>query len=235
MNTNFKYSQKLFFLLLMGFSLCVFQACSDDDEEPMPLLENCNVLVSGHEAVDLGLSVKWATCNLGSETPEEYGEYYAWGETETKSDYNWNTYKWCNISNEIHTLTKYSETIDNQTTLTPSDDAATIKWGKRWRMPTKKETEELLNKCTWTWTKLNNINGFVIVGPSGRSIFLPAAGSRVGTQLLYSNKYAYYWSSTLINNNNNYAHSLLFYSGEYKGFNSRFSAHPIRPVTKEPK
>ena len=103
-----------------------------------------------HEYVDLGLSVKWATCNMGASSPEEYGDHYAWGETETESTYDWNTYKWCKGSK--NTLTKYCTdsdygTVDNKTVLDPEDDVAQVKWGGNWRMPTDAEIEELRENC----------------------------------------------------------------------------------------
>ncbi|MDY4512770.1 MAG: hypothetical protein SPE10_04900, partial [Paludibacteraceae bacterium] len=113
---------------------------------------------NGHEYVDLGLSVKWATCNVGASKPEEYGNYYAWGETTTKSTYNWSTYKWCNGSKT--TLTKYNTsssygTVDNKTVLELADDAARANWGGAWRMPTDAEWTELRENCTWTWITKN--------------------------------------------------------------------------------
>ena len=114
---------------------------------------------NGHNWVDLGLSVKWATCNVGATTPEGYGNYYAWGETKPKSTYDWSTYKYCN--GDRYSMTKYCTNseygiVDNKTTLELSDDAAHVNWGGSWRMPTKAEQDEL-NNCTWTWT-----------GPAGR-------------------------------------------------------------------
>ena len=107
-----------------------------------------------HECIDLGLSVKWATCNVGAIKPEEYGDYYAWGETETKDVYDWSSYKWCNGSSD--TLTKYNPfkvqgIVDSITTLDPNDDVAHVKWGGSWRMPTASEFRELMDNCKWTW------------------------------------------------------------------------------------
>ena len=130
-----------------------------------------------HEYVDLGLSVKWATCNMGASSPEEYGDYYAWGETETKSTYDWNTYKWCKGSE--NTLTKYCTdsdygTVDNKTVLDPEDDVAHVKWGGNWRMPTDAEIEELRENCIWKWTTQNGKNGYKVTSKkNGNSIFLP--------------------------------------------------------------
>ena len=112
---------------------------------------------NGHEYVDLGLpsGLKWATCNVGASSPEDYGDYYAWGETETKSTYNWSTYKWCNGSSS--TLTKYCTdssrgTVDDKTTLDLEDDVAHVKWGGDWRMPTRQNYSELIYNCIWEWT-----------------------------------------------------------------------------------
>ena len=151
-------------------------------------------------AVDLGLSVKWASCNVGASKPEEYGGFYAWGETEEKSDYNWKTYKWCNYS--YFSMTKYCTDsddghVDNKTVLDPEDDVAHVKWGGSWRMPTKDEIEELHDKCSWTWTTLNGVNGCMVTGPNGNSIFLPAAGVHRGPKLYVIGNYGHYWSSSL--------------------------------------
>ncbi len=152
------------------------------------------------EAVDLGLSVKWANINVGATSPEEYGGYFAWGETEPKADYSWGTYKWCNGSET--TLTKYNTKsengiVDNKTTLYPEDDAARANWGGNWRMPTDAEWTELRNNCTWTCTTQNGVNGRLVTASNGNSIFLPAAGNRIDTDLLDVGSLSYYWSSSL--------------------------------------
>ncbi len=156
---------------------------------------------NGHEWVDLGLSVKWATCNVGASSPEGYGNYYAWGETRPKNDYGWDTYKYCNGSYD--SMTKYCTdlahgSVDNRTKLELSDDAARASWGGSWRMPTIAEYKELIDKCTWTWTTLNGKNGYKVVTKSnGNSIFLPAAGYRDDTSLDLAGRYGYYCSSSL--------------------------------------
>ena len=184
-----------------------------------------------YEAVDLGLpsGIKWATCNVGATKPEEYGGYYAWGETEEKDDYSWSTYKWCNGSST--TMTKYCTnsfygTIDNKTVLDPEDDVAHVKWGGSWRMPTKAETGELCNNCTWTEIIQNGVNGYKVTGPNGNSIFIPAAGSS-------------FWSSSLCNGDINYdmnsAYVFFFseYGCGYGGGYYRNYGNSVRPVCGE--
>ena len=190
---------------------------------------------SSHEAVDLGLSVKWASCNVGSESPEDYGGYYAWGETEEKSNYDWSTYKWCNGSYD--TQTKYCTnssygTVDNKTTLDLEDDVAHIQWGGNWRMPTKAEQDELRTECSWSWTSVNGVNGYQVTGPNGNSIFLPAAGYRYGTGVLNRGSYGDYWSGTLYERSSDNACSLYFYSGLHDWYySSRYYGRTVRPVT----
>lgn len=155
--------------------------------------------INGHAWVDLGLSVKWATCNVGADNPEDFGFYYAWGEISPKATYDWTTYKWC--KGDEKSITKYCNkseygVVDNKNTLDLKDDAAFVCWGKEWRMPTDKEQDELLKKCVWTWTTRNGVNGYNVVGLNGNSIFLPASGYRGVTELGESRSGGYYWSST---------------------------------------
>ena len=196
------------------------------------------MFVNGHECVDLGLpsGIKWATCNVGANTPEEYGGYYAWGETEEKTNYDWGTYKWSFAFST--SLTKYCTdsdfgSVDNKTVLDPEDDVAHVKWGGSWRMPTWAEQNELLTECTWTWTTLNGVKGYRVTGPNGNSIFLPAAGERYGAVLDYRGTSASYWSSSL-----NYYYSvtasyLYFYSDKYDWSDfMRYLGRSVRPVSK---
>ena len=187
-----------------------------------------------YKAIDLGLSVKWATFNVGASKPEDYGAYYAWGETEEKENYDWSTYKWCNGSK--NTMTKYCAnsdygTVDNKTTLDPEDDVAHVKWGGGWRMPTKAEQDELRNNCTWTWTTLNGVNGYTVTGPNGNSIFLPAAGSRMGTYHQEIGGYGRYSSSSLRLVGDGYSAYTLCISGSGPGWDiGRQYGHCVRPV-----
>ena len=167
----------------------------DTPNEPSGGVEN------GHSWVDLGLSVKWATCNVGANNPEEYGGYFAWGETTTKTYYYWDTYKH-SISNWLD-ITKYCTnsrygTVDNKTTLDLSDDAARANWGGRWRMPTSAEIIELHEQCTWSWTTQNGVSGYKVTSRiNGQYIFLPATGCRSFESIVEVGKQGHYWSSSL--------------------------------------
>jgi hypothetical protein len=189
---------------------------------------------NGHEYVDLGLSVKWATCNVGANAPEEYGDYFAWGETEPKEVYEWSTYKWCNGSDNM--LTKYCTnssdgTVDNKNQLDKEDDAASVNWGGAWRMPTEAEQDELREQCTWTWTTQNGVNGYQVTGPNGKSIFLPAAGYRVVGDLFFEGSYGYYRSSSLCTDNPSAVWGVLYDSVRvYKSGSNRTLGLSVRPV-----
>ena len=163
---------------------------------------------NGHAYVDLGLpsGLLWATCNIGTTSPEGYGNYYAWGETTTKSDYSWSTYQYCNYDeNGYDIFTKYCTSseygyngfVDNLATLLPEDDAATANWGGNWRMPTKAEWEELVDNTTVTWTTQNGVNGYLFTATNGSSLFLPAAGYRTDSDLMFAGRECVYESSSL--------------------------------------
>ena len=188
--------------------------------------------------VDLGLSVKWASFNLGATKPEEYGDYFAWGETAPKSIYNWSTYKWC-MNGSSSQMTKYCNDssygyngfTDNKIVLDPEDDAAAVALGGSWRMPTKAEQDELRNSCTWTWTTQNGVNGRLVTGPNRNSIFLPAAGDRDGTSLNNVGSYGDYWSSSLYTDSPDRAYRVHFNYGYVDwGTYRRYFGRPVRPV-----
>jgi hypothetical protein len=186
-----------------------------------------------HDYVDLGLSVKWATCNVGADSPEDYGDYFAWGETSPKSTYNWSTYKWGDYEN----FTKYNtksgfDTVDNKNQLDLSDDAARANWGGSWRMPTHDEFMELIEKCSWTWTTQNGVKGYKVTSKTnGNSLFLPAAGYRYGSSLLSAGSYGYYWSSSLYSDDPDYARCVYFYSSCVDWhYTYRCFGHSVRPV-----
>lgn len=197
--------------------------------------------LNGHDWVDLGLpsGTRWATCNVGANTPEAYGDYFAWGETSTKSTYSWATYSLCNGSQ--NTLTKYCNNssygnngfTDALTTLEASDDAATANWGSAWRMPTKEEFEELNSICTVTRTTQNGIYGRLFIGPNGNSIFLPAAGYRADSELGGAGSSGYFWSRSLYSGDPSYAWDLYFnpsYCLMSHNDGSRYFGLSVRPV-----
>ena len=192
-----------------------------------------------HAYVDLGLpsGLLWATCNIGADNPEDYGDYFAWGETQPKDTYNWSTYQYCMGS--YNTLTKYCNNssygyngfTDNLTTLLPEDDAATANWGNGWRMPTKEEFEELYNNTNVTWTTQNGVNGRLFTASNGNSLFLPAAGCRNNSSLSYVGGVGCCWSSSLSTDNPNGAWYFYFYSDYYYMSNTyRYYGRSVRPV-----
>lgn len=190
------------------------------------------------EPIDLGLSVKWANANIGANAPEDYGYYFAWGEVEPKNTYDEDNYKWFNgtASNNITPIiTKYEIGIDDKTTLEPEDDAATVNWGTSWRIPTRAEMNELYNNCTFICTTQNGKLGYLVTSKiNSNSIFLPAAGSR-NEKLVNSNKYCYYWSSSLYTGYSPKAYHMMIQVSDGNGNvyiqdNYREIGMPVRPV-----
>jgi hypothetical protein len=161
-----------------------------------------------HEWVDLGLpsGTLWATCNVGAHNPEDYGDYFAWGETEPKEVYSFDTYKWCyydsigNLCFSKYTGEHNSGIVDNKTELDPDDDAAYVNWGSSWRMPSLEQQQELIEKCNWTWTQRNGVNCRKVTGPNGNSILLPTAGAWRDDSLYYEHTDGAYWSRTFLLN-----------------------------------
>ncbi len=147
------------------------------------------------QAIDLGLpsGTLWADMNVGATSSEDYGDYFAWGETMPKTEYNWATYQWSDAAGKQ--MTKYNHT-DGKTILDPEDDAATVHWGAQWQMPTNDQLQELVQTCTWTWTARNGVNGAEVVGPNGNAIFLPAAGVWWDTEFGLSGTHGYYTIAT---------------------------------------
>ena len=172
---------------------------------------------NGHEWVDLGLpsGLKWAACNVGAKTPEQCGNYYAWGETKPKDEYS-----------EANSLTygKQMEDISGNTQY----DAATANWGGYWRMPTKAEMEELNNMCTWEWIKQNGVRGYKVIGPNGNSIFLPAVGYFNGTTFNSGSCSSSYCYSSTPNSGTSAAYCLKFGSGSTAL--NRYYGFTVRPV-----
>ncbi len=247
---------------------CAFVSCSGDDEDdpnppgqevPAPdgdgdtgqgggdsseddaIQGEGGVNAGNAKTVDLGLpsGTLWADRNIGADSPEDYGDYFAWGETEPKSTYRWSAYKWYNGSS--FSMTKYCTNgeygyngfIDNKITLEPSDDAATANWGAKWCMPTSTQCEELLYKCTWTWTTQNSVTGYKVTGPNGKSIFLPAAGYCDNSGLHDAGSLGRYWSSSLDDGYPNRAYCLYFYSDNHRLYsNYRSYGCAVRAVVK---
>ena len=198
-----------------------------------------NPQIDGHEYVDLGLSVLWATCNVGAYAPEDYGDYYAWGEIETKTDYNWWSYVYSYDSDstiiKYNTDSKYGTIVDNKTVLDPEDDVAQVKWGGSWRMPTKEEYDELIDNCIWTFTTMNEVTGYLVTskkpGYTERSIFMPASGYYADDTIYADGLDCNYWSSSLHEIEPN--RSWLFYyetDGYGTGRYYRCFGHSVRPV-----
>lgn len=161
---------------------------------------------NGHAYVDLGLSVKWATCNVGANNPYDKGDYFSWGDTNVYKDENtnskWIFYKWCNMF--VTALTKYNNNkyygkIDGKKKLDIEDDMANFNWGGNWRLPTDAELEELEAKCIWKWVEKDGVSGQLITSKiNGNSIFLPASGSCLDSPNdTYLSPSGFYWSSTL--------------------------------------
>ena len=225
---------KRFVIILMalavGLPISAQQTCPDSNHP---------------HAIDLGLpsGTKWACCNVGASRPTAYGDYYAWGEIATKTNYDWSTYKWGKANNQ---LTKYCNDpysgknghTDNKMTLDPEDDVAHVKWGGQWRMPTKEQMEELYNNTkerNWIENyKGTGVDGYLFTATNGKSIFLPAAGVRYGSSLGWAGSYGLYWSSSLFSSRPYYACSLRFDSGYVYVFDDYVSyrcyGHTVRPV-----
>lgn len=184
-------------------------------KEDTQILQTYDLLKDEHSYVDLGLSVKWATCNIGANSPEESGYYYAWGETGTKNDFSLLSYKFVKASNGE--MTKY---YDEESVLKKKDDVASVIWRGRWRMPTKAEFVELISDCTWTWTTMNGVKGYKISGKKNgytdNYIFLPVTSP---------GDYITYWSSSLA------AERIAYFLRQQKVISgNRFSGYTVRPV-----
>ena len=182
---------KLFLTMtFLAAAATMFVACEkDDDNEP--------------EVVDLGLpsGTLWAKTNLGAKKAWDYGDYYAWGETKPKTDYRWETYKYCN--GDYDKFTKYNTdadygTVDNKMELDVEDDAAYMNWGPEWRMPTLNQIGELCDNCTIQWTTRNGLNGWLFTGFNGNTLFLPATGYYWDSTLIAEGSRGYFWSVSLL-------------------------------------
>ncbi|PIN28571.1 hypothetical protein [Prevotella intermedia] len=184
--------------------------------------------------VDLGLSIKWGTCNIGAKNPEDFGNFYQWGDVATKESYDWDTYKY---GTDRTNLEKYN-VKDGKTVLDPEDDAAIVNLGEGWRMPTPAEIKELVDNCTWEWTTVNNVKGYKVTAKNDNSIFLPAAGVMFTKNPYYGGQYGYYLSNTLREGEESYvkmyAQGFSFQSDKYQTDDriARNYGITVRPVHK---
>lgn len=187
------------------------------------------------KAVDLGLpsGTKWADCNVGAASPEDFGDYFAWGETSPKDEYTEGNSE---VFGMDYSTLKSKGITDSDGNLTAKYDAATANWGKSWHMPTLTQIEELLDECEWTWTTKNGVNGFIVTGANGNSIFLPAAGDRIGTSLDLAGSIGEYWSSTAYEEDSSYAYDLFFIICDnnycWDTYYHRYYGHSVRPVSE---
>ena len=204
---------------------------------------------NGYSYIDLGLpsELKWSISNVGAGIPEGTGDYFAWGETEPKKEYSWDTYKWCVYGNSAYMMTKYNTdshygtVVDNKEFLDIEDDAAHANMGDKWRMPTGNEYVELLNHCTWTWASQNGINGYIVKSKTnGNSMFLPAAGWKYKTGSESVSKWGFYWLNSLTTGvSPANAYYWKFYSEPYKyqydhhDYTGRYYGMTIRAVYAE--
>ncbi|MCD8297881.1 MAG: DUF1566 domain-containing protein [Prevotella sp.] len=201
-----------------GDSIVSVTAPVIDDPVEQELVDNASGTENGHDYVDLGLSVKWATCNVGAETPSQYGDYYAWGKGETSKKYT------------KATCYTFGRTI-NDIAGDAERDAAQVNWGGKWRMPTKEECEELVSKCKGEWTTVGTHDGYIVTGKNGKRIFLPAAGSRTNTDYYATSEMGYYWSSTPDTEDTRRAFALTFNDKDFlKNWPLRYCGQSVRAV-----
>lgn len=221
----------------LTFASCEKEETSDTGNTPAPTPQP---QPTPEGFVDLGLpsGLLWATCNIGASSPEEHGNYYAWGETSTKEIYIWDTYTYA-YGNSYDALTKYCNTAmyghngftDNLTTLEAMDDAATAAFGDGVRTPTKEEWEELMANTTAEWTTMNGVDGRIFTATNGNSLFLPAAGYRSSRDRRDLDSHGSYWSSSLDESYTIDAWYVNFYSdGQSVGSQYRYLGRTVRPV-----
>lgn len=231
-------------LSLGAISMSLVACNNDDSEESLEIIDK-----SPAQAIDLGLpsGTLWASCNVGATKPEEYGLYFAWGETKgytsDTSDghsFDWANYKWCN--GDGGKLTKYCSRsdygnngfTDNKTELDLEDDAAYVNWGSNWRMPSFDQIEELIDNCNWEWTTLNGVYGRKATSKkNGKSIFFPAAGCRYDMSLFRAGSLGLCWSRTLHTRSPDFAFELSFESNRVaRYFSHRYFGQSVRPVRR---
>lgn len=208
-----------FYFISVLLVATVTSSCSKDEEFDIP---------KGLVAIDLGLpsGTKWANMNVGALSQEKTGDYYAWGETEKKSDYSWKTYTHCDGTKE--TCHDLGESI-----IGTRYDVAHVTWGGDWQMPSMEQVAELINSCTTTWTTFNGVWGVKFVGPNGNSIFIPEAGTHIWKES-YSQYHGFYWAGDVNLENAQFA-SRLYFDSHNVGcdyFSFRYIGQPVRPVKK---
>lgn len=189
--------------------------------------------------MDLGLSVKWASCNIGSRSESDTGDFFAWGEVSPKENYSLPDYRF-RVSGEKTGEVRFSKYItikshgnrDGKCILEPSDDAAHVLWGNGWRMPTSKEMDQLVKKCDWIWGEKNGVKGYTVRSrTNGNSIFLPIGGFRYDRKTVDSDRFGYYWTSAINSTNEDISSILMFYKNEYRLYViGRSAGCLIRPV-----
>ena len=232
-------------ILLFGLSMAMMTSCTKDPDNGGNGGNNGGGnngnTYNGHEYVDLGLpsGTLWATCNVGADTPEGYGDYFAWSDTQPKDYYYWNTCKYSVYDElaETYKFTKYCNLADagyngftdNLTVLLPEDDAATANWGSGWCMPTNEQCIELKNNTTCVETFQNNVKGILLTASNGQSLFLPTAGKRFRGELQVAGSKCHYWSSTVL-----YPSAPVSFDYNEEGFqvhwSSRYEGFTVRPV-----
>lgn len=237
-NANYVTAEDLRqFLSKIDGSLSRIENLSANPDTPEPAtfedmtIDGTKYHIGASGAIDLGLTVKWAACNIGAASAEKLGDYFAWGEnvghSDGKSQFDWSSYFYT-PNHDGRSFIKYNKSA--KTRLDLSDDVAHAKMDGRWRMPTKAEMDDLVNKCTWKWTKISFAFGYLVVGPNGNAIFLPAAGGWEESKLV-SNQKGFYWTSSLDTLDDSTANALYFESGtksvekEYRCIG--FSVRPV--------
>lgn len=193
-------------VMLLVAAAFVWGCAPEDDPDQGGNGGSEDSIAVAHDCVDLGLpsGLLWATCNLGANSPEDCGDYYAWGETDAKELYDWKSYPYACFVNGRYVLTKYCTDstcgydgrVDGLTVLEAADDAARVNWGTDWRMATGEEWEELYRNTVCTWTTLNGVDGRLLTGRNGNSLFLPATGFRLDGELICTGL-GIYWTSSL--------------------------------------
>lgn len=250
--------RKYYFIALVAIAtLAVLAGCKKEDEDSISIsaVSKGTSMKAGlngkdYEVVDLGLSVLWATCNMGADSPELKGNLYAWGETKNKDVFEWTNYKWC-VEDEL-SLTKYCHTknngyrdfTDDKDILDPDDDAALATMGTGWHIPTEQNFHELRRNTTAKWCKLNGVGGFLFTstkeGYEDRSIFFPLVGMNDYGTTRFEGEYGYYWSNTIYfdkqKNKYNTLEASVFwlehldFDNQTVMFRPRYVGLPIRPV-----